>query len=139
MFDTKTNLLSFVDPKLWPFKSWRYPKNAKISKAHNTAPRAPRAKKICISKFHPRGYLHAKNDQNRRDKGVKLLTSALECPKCKFYLNSRTISETGFVWWQLLKIHTNFATSRSITRRKRRKMKIDPQTSFQSSIIEYFK
>ena len=82
MFDTKTNLLSFVDPKLWPFKSWRYPKNAKISKAHNTAPRAPRAKKICISKFHPRGYLHAKNDQNRWDKGVKLLTSALECPLC---------------------------------------------------------
>ena len=83
MFDTKTNLLSFVDPKLWPFKSWRYPKNAKISKAHNTAPRAPRAKKFCISKFHPRGYLHAKNDQNRWDKGVKLLTSALECPKRK--------------------------------------------------------
>ena len=80
MFDTKTNLLSFVDPKLWPFKSWRYPKNAKISKAHNTAPRAPRAKKFCISKFHPRGYLHAKNDQNRWDKGVKLLTSVLECP-----------------------------------------------------------
>ena len=85
-FDTKTNLLSFVDPKLWPFKSWRYPKNAKISKAHNTAPRAPRAKKFCISKFHPRGYLHAKNDQNRWDKGVKLLTSALECPK--YYVNT---------------------------------------------------
>ena len=86
MFDTKTNLLSFVDPKLWPFKSWRYPKNAKISKAHNTAPRAPRAKKFCISKFHPRGYLHAKNDQNRWDKGVKLLTSALECPPCIYTL-----------------------------------------------------
>ena len=28
VFDTKTNLLSFEDSKLWPFKSWRYPKNA---------------------------------------------------------------------------------------------------------------
>ena len=26
MFDTKTNFLSFVDPKLWPFKKYWYPK-----------------------------------------------------------------------------------------------------------------
>ena len=36
MFDTKTNFLSFVDQKLWPFKGWRYPKIAKFWKAHNT-------------------------------------------------------------------------------------------------------
>ena len=65
MFDTKTNLLSFVDPELWLFKSWKYPKNAKISNGHNTPPRGPRAKKFGISKFLPGGNLHAKNDQNR--------------------------------------------------------------------------
>ena len=78
MFDTKTNFLSYVDTKLWPFKSWRYQKIAKFWKAHNTPPRGPRAKKFWFSKFLPRGYLHAKNDQNRWDKGVKLLWSALE-------------------------------------------------------------
>ena len=30
MFDTKTNLLSFVDAKIWSFKNWRCAKNAKI-------------------------------------------------------------------------------------------------------------
>ena len=30
MFDTKTNLLSFVDAKIWLFKNWRYAKNGKI-------------------------------------------------------------------------------------------------------------
>ena len=78
MFDTKTNFLSFVDPKLWPFKSLGYQKIAKFWKAHNTPPRGPRAEKFWFSKFLPRGYLHAKNDQNRWDKGVKLLWSALE-------------------------------------------------------------
>ena len=78
MFDTKTNFLSYVDTKLWPFKSWRYQKIAKFWKAHNTPPRGPRAKKFWFSKFLPRGYLHAKNDQKRWDKGVKLLRSALE-------------------------------------------------------------
>ena len=78
IFDTKINFLSYVDTKLWPFKSWRYQKIAKFWKAHNTPPRGPRAKKFWFSKFLPRGYLHAKNDQNRWDKGVKLLWSALE-------------------------------------------------------------
>ena len=78
MFDTKTNLLSFVDAKIWSFKNWRCAKNAKIWNAHNTPPRGPRAKKFWISKFLHRGYLHTKNDQNRWDKGVKLLTSVLE-------------------------------------------------------------
>ena len=78
MFDTKTNFLSFVDPKLWPFKSWRYQKISKFWNAHNTPPRGPRAEKFWFSKFLPRGYLHAKNDQNRWDKGVKLLWSPLE-------------------------------------------------------------
>ena len=36
MFDTKTNLLSFVDAKIWSFKNWRCAKNAKIWNAHNT-------------------------------------------------------------------------------------------------------
>ena len=71
MFDTKTNFLSFVDPKLWPFKSLGYQKIAKFWKAHNTPPRGPRAEKFWFSKFLPRGYLHAKNDQNRWDKGVQ--------------------------------------------------------------------
>ena len=78
MFDTKTNFLSFVDQKLWPFKGWRYPKIAKFWKAHNTPPRGPRAEKFWISEFLPRGYLDAKNDQNRWGKGVKLLPSVLE-------------------------------------------------------------
>ena len=78
MFDTKTNFLSFVDPKLWPFKVWRYPKIAKFWKVHNTPPRGPRAKKFWFSKFPPRGYLYAKNDQNRGGKGVKSLWSALD-------------------------------------------------------------
>ena len=78
MFDTKTNFLSFVDPKLWPFKVWRYPKIAKFWKVHNTPPRGPRAKKFWFSKFLPRGYLYAKNDQNRGGKGVKSLWSALD-------------------------------------------------------------
>ena len=78
MFDTKTNLLSFVDAKIWSFKNWRCAKNAKIWNAHNTPPRGPRAKKFWISKFLHRGYLHTKNDQNRWDKGVKLFTSVLE-------------------------------------------------------------
>ena len=30
MFDSKTNLLSFVDAKIWLFKNWRYAKNGKI-------------------------------------------------------------------------------------------------------------
>ena len=54
------------------FKSWQCPKNATISNAHDTPPRGPRAKKICISKFLSRGYLRAKNDQTQWDKGVKL-------------------------------------------------------------------
>ena len=78
MFDTKTNFLSFVDPKLWPFKVWRYPKIAKFWKVHNTPPRGPRAKKFWFSKFLPRGYLYAKNDQNRGGKGVKSLWSVLD-------------------------------------------------------------
>ena len=92
MFDTKTNFLSFVDPKLWPFKSWRYQKISKFWNAHNTPPRGPRAEKFWFSKFLPRGYLHAKNDQNRWDKGVKLLWSPLEWaialrwPKDSFYM-----------------------------------------------------
>ena len=86
MFDTKTNFLSYVDTKLWPFKSWRYQKIAKFWKAHNTPPRGPRAKKFWFSKFLPRGYLHAKNDQNRWDKGVKLLWSALEWAYSSFDL-----------------------------------------------------
>ena len=81
MFDTKTNLLSFVDAKIWSFKNWRCAKNAKIWNAHNTPPRGPRAKKFWISKFLHRGYLHTKNDQNRWDRGVKLLTSVLEWEK----------------------------------------------------------
>jgi hypothetical protein len=88
MFDTKTNFLSFVDPKLWPFKKYWYPKIAKFWNAHNTPPRGPRAKKFWISKFLPRGYLHAKNDQNRWDKGVNLLWSALEWANCQSWLSS---------------------------------------------------
>ena len=78
MLDTKTKFLSFVDPKLWAFKVWRYPKTAKFWKVHNTPPRVPRAKKFWFSKFLPRGYLYAKNDQNRGGKGVKSLWSALD-------------------------------------------------------------
>ena len=63
-----------------------YPKIAKFWKSHNTPPRGPRAKKFWISEFLPKGYLHAKNDQNRWDKGVKLLPSVLEEPKAIFAL-----------------------------------------------------
>ena len=91
MFDTKTNFLSFVDPKLWPFKKYWYPKIAKFWNAHNTPPRGPRAKKFWISKFLPRGHLHAKNDQNRWDKGVNLLWSALEWA----YFKSTILKKSG--------------------------------------------
>ena len=90
MFDTKTNFLSFVDPKLWPFKSWRYQKISKFWNAHNTPPRGPRAEKFWFSKFLPRGYLHAKNDQNRWDKGVKLLWSPLEW--AHFFVGQHSLS-----------------------------------------------
>ena len=47
-------------------------KRQNFKSSFNTPPRAPRAKKLCTSMFHPRGYLHAENDKNRWDKGVKL-------------------------------------------------------------------
>ena len=54
-FDTKTNLLSFVDPKLWPFKKYWYPKIAKFWNAHNTPLGVLGPKNFGFPSFSPGG------------------------------------------------------------------------------------
>ena len=68
LFDTNFMTTAPYLPKLWPFKDYGYPKKHQILNTHISQNMGPRAKKFGVAACLPKGYLHTKNEQNRRQK-----------------------------------------------------------------------